>query len=682
MSYKYIISQTIKELNNALITASTVLALRNIHRQIIANVNQTLDRDNDFNNNTVADDHYNNVYQQLSLTAPKKFLLIPATVKAEKTQGKTLNKKKLKKRLHLLIEHAITEKQIAIETPDDLLREVLRTKNARDLQKLYDGNKTPLGMAIPTLEERYRLSAERFAKTAETSNSVVLATWEDIQAAYTQKLNYLSRVKTVQVIATVLTVISSIILGIVAATAIVLAFPIITTLPLPGFIAVFTAITLAGSLTEGLVWYGYLKKFFLNIVNKGLFQRIDNFAIKQALKKKYKNNPLVPDRFDLSHEQQTQLLAKSWSTRTLKKLLSILVIPFALIAGIGFAAITYANILDLMGIFHLATSGVMLALPWTLAIIIGSVFAMIMYKMIQDAVMKNIFYQIKEKLIKLFEYKGNISWENLPWYRQALHWFLSLCKAILVFAVLAISVAATYFMASECFNGIIAFCKTSLDLMPALANQIGIAVGIIMLANEFSFTLENSLSTANLLLNMTWQKLKHNFKHPVQTIINMLAFIVHVAGMGAITAEGAAGTHWGIKILAGGTGATSEALQDLHAIIETEDEHHCHGHNHDVAGTTWTWFKSLFGGTSPHHHPAKTASELKPLVKSPVLILQALSNIPKDTAIAESLATSYLAPIDMSGKATAKLEEKTAAFAAGETFLNDTDKAALLVHTH
>lgn len=640
MSHKLIIHTVINSLHRELANAQNVADLRRRRTEIIKAMEALIASAHD---DQLAQEPAEKIdaypaYERLALANPKRFRLY--TILPEDGKGKKLTKARLKKRLRLAIDGAIYEKQLEIETFEDLKKDILRTKNSHDLKKLDKGGKTRYGYKVPTLEQRFYFSVVR----KQNSDDKL----EELRQLYKQQKQKLDRDKWIKIIAILFTVVSSLILGVVAATAILIHFPVILAWPAAGLISLLTFFTLAGSLTEGLVWYGYLKKFFAHIFGKGIFEGIDSYTLKEELQEDQKRAirgedwlyQNAVDRFDLTPEQEKAILAKTRWRRRVKKLLSLLVIPIAAIAGVGFAAITFANIIELLGIFQLAATGTILIVPWTLSVILGVVCAMIFYKMLQTAVKQNIFYQIKVKLIELFSYQSN-NWDKLSILDKFVFHFKNFCKGLLVLIALAVSVLATYFMASECFNGIIAFCETSLNMIPNLATHIGIAVGAVMLANEFSFTLENSLNTTQKILNMTGQKLSHVFKHPVQSIVNLVAFIIHVAGIGAISLEGAAGHHLGWQIAAGVSGTTSEVLQDLHAIIETDDEGCQHGHNHDV----WGSILSVFRGKAEHkHHTEEDSKKLIKTKDSSVSILKALGNLPKaapsETETAHSLQTT------------------------------------------
>lgn len=639
MSHKLIIHTVIKRLHSELASAQNIADLRRRHVEIIKAMEALIASAHD---DQLAQESAEKIdayaaYESLALANPKRFRLFTDVSKDGK--GKQLTKARLKKRLRLIIDGAFYEKRMAIETFEDIQKDILRTKNSHDLKKLSKGGKTRYGYKVYTFEERFYFCVVRQTVSSDKK--------EKLMQVYEQQKQKLNRDKWIKTIALLCTVVSSLILGVVAATAILIHFPAILAWPVAGIVSLLTFFTLAGSLTEGLVWYGYLKKFFAHIFGKGIFEGIDSYTLKEELQADEKRairgeNRLYPnavDRFDLTPEQEKNILAKTRWRRRIKKALSILVIPIAAIAGVGFAAITFANILELLGVFHIAATGTILIVPWTLSVILGVVSAMILYKMIQTAVKQNIFYQIKVKLIDLFSYQGS-NWDKLSILDKFVFHLKNFCKGLLVLVALAVSVLATYFMASECFNGIIAFCETSLNLIPNLATHIGIAVGAVMLANEFSFTLENSLNTTQKILNMTAQNLSHVVKHPVQSVVNLVAFIIHVAGIGAISLEGAAGHHLGWQIAAGISGTTSEVLQDLHAIIETDDEGCQHGHNHDV----WGSITSVFSGKAEHKHHPKGDSEKLIKKGSPVSILEALKNLPKaapsETEAAFSLTTA------------------------------------------
>lgn len=522
--------------------------------------------------------------------------------------------KKLKKILLNYLRFAMLRRELQIETEEDLLIRVRQTKTLKALKALKQGQVIQLGKQkyrMPPLQNRWesaqtRLDQENHAYANETRKlSSDSKTRNEFNRLVEEHEQLLQRKRWSDWLAQGFTVVIGLAVGLIAAVAIMLILP---HLSLALFIPVFCAFALAGSLTEGLVYHRYVKKFFRHLLVRGFFEDIDRNIVKQQ---KGKRIALVMD----SNLAAQAILRNHSTERFLKRSAAIILGVFAVIAGIGFAGLTFSHVVTLLALVGITSGPLIIIFPWIAAGLGGLVFAFVMYEMLHRIIRKDIWAKIKNELVELFIHPN---WGKASLDERAWHVTKCILKGIGLIVVLGIALTATLFTLNEWLSSGIVFLQGAIGIGGALASKLAIAMTTILLGLNAWFSVENSLETVREFCSISWQAFKDNLSDIVQhpsklltLLVNSIAFIVHVAGVGAVAVQGAnasPGSNPMKPILAGTLGITAESLVDLHAITpDSQDhEHHCdHGHDHDVAGVLGAQFHKVFH----HHNPMKETKD-------------------------------------------------------------------------
>jgi hypothetical protein len=504
-------------------------------------------------------------------------------------------KNKIKHHLTTLIEITTIQRHIEIEKAEDLAKEIRRAKNIAQLKRLKIGT-VKNEVKIPSFEERVKFIEEDTVNKKNNRKSDGSLT-QSLNLIYQNKLALLHKKKFADILSILLTTVIAVGVGFIGGVAIMLILP---TMGLAAFIPTFIFFAIAAGVTEGLVYHPYNKKFCRGILANGFFEKIENNVLKREAKKLN-----LLDRHDLTKKQKKNRLIRYRNEIKFKKICAFLAGIIAILAGIGFTALVFSHIVAFMTLIGV-TGGVVI--PAFFAVAIGLSYAFVMYSMLYKAIKNDSFIKIKKSIVDLFSIEN---WANLSSGKKAQHLFTFLIKITALALILAISIAATVFTAGAWLSSSVGFFHTAIGLTIPVADKIAKAITAVMLVTTLGFNIENSLATAKTFAQIHWHKLSHTilhlFKHPgklVGALLNFIPFIIHVAATGAIAVQGAT-TNFFEKIFAGLVGTSSEILVDLHAVVESDENHanHCHDHNHDVTGTIGKAIKKIADAWfSIHNH--------------------------------------------------------------------------------
>jgi len=534
-------------------------------------------------------------------------------------------KKKSKKLLLSLINIAALRNRVKTETKDEFIEEINRCKNIKELAMLSKGKssyhfpvkdeagvKKTIRIVMPTLEDR----AARIKMTDD-----------EFLTIYSKRNAYLKKKKLADRFALGLNAVLSILgVGLICGIAIMAILPL---MPLAAFIPVLIVFSLLGGYVEGFVYHGYVQKFCRNVV-RGFLETIENNILNREYgKKKWllmsqkerdsylkkmhaseANEAMYRDlgrkvRLTLTKEERKQALKKHHTEIMIKKILVIAAIPVGIASGVGFAGLAFTQLLGLLPILGVATGIVTVAAPWALAIIVGPLYAMVMYSMIHRAIKNNVFMQMKENAIALFKRKEGQS--------MAAHVALCALKLLGLGAILAISVAATVFTAGAWLESSVSFFAAAVGLIDLIANKIGWVIGAVFLGTGLWFSLEKGLDTAKSMWDSFAHALEKGFSSPkvfsspknfFKACLNFIPFIIHLVGTGAVAALGTdavgelpkkIGDTWS-KILVTSIGTTEEGLvdwKDYGGGHKHEKGGHCDHSHGDVASDVVSVFKGV-----------------------------------------------------------------------------------------
>ena len=430
---------------------------------------------------------------------------------------------------------------VRFETESELLSRIQHAKSEAELDELEFG--------IVTLsKKRFRLMmGQRHLTLSERIKGATDADKNRIKGELEKKRNYLKKKNTADTVATVLTaIVSSVGIGLTAGIAMVLVLPLIwPALSLAILIPALIGFTLFGSFTEFFVYRSHVKTFCRQFV-RGFFQSIDDRILNREAKRIKENKSA--DKYDLSDDEKTKVLNSSWKIffeRAVKKSLTIFSIFLALGSGIGFTGFVFSQVASMLALF--GVGGVALvAAPWALAILVGPLYAMVMYGMLYKAVKNNILGKIWGHIYKAFACKG---FAELPWYKQLAHLGICFLKAAGVAAVLAVSILATIFTAGAWLDSSIAFFGKALSVVETTAEWIGIAVGLIFLAINLCFSIEKSLLTVSSIKEFISKTSKGEVSNPFKDMfyspktffsavgkgfVNLIFYMMHIIGSAAV----------------------------------------------------------------------------------------------------------------------------------------------------
>lgn len=528
---------------------------------------------------------------------------------------KKKEQKKLRKLLLSLIDVVALRNQVKTETKEEFIEEINRCKNAKALAMLSSGKssyhfsardkddvKKTFRIVIPTLKDRA-------TRTQMTQDEFLLI--------YNQRNDYLRKKKIADRVALGLNAVLSILgVGLICGIAIMAILPV---MPLAAFIPVLIVFSLLGGYVEGFVYHGYVQKFCRNAV-RGFLETIENNVLNRELgKKKW---------MTLKPQERKAHLAKHRTEIIIKKSLAIAAIPIGIAAGVGFAGLAFSQLVGLLSVVGVTAGIVTVAAPWALAVIVGPLYAMVMYSMIHRAIKNNVFIEMKKNAIALFKRKAGQS--------MAAHVALCALKLLGLAAILAISVAATVFTAGAWLESSVSFFAAAVGLVDLIANKIGWVIGAVFLATGLWFSIEKGLETAKSMLDFSLHSIKKVFSSPknfFKACLNFIPFIIHVVGTGAVAALGTdavgelpkvIGNTWA-KITVTMVGTAEEVLVDLKDYSgghKHEKGGHCDHSHGDVASDVVSVFKGIGGFFSRHFGKKK-----EKVVEEPVDILPKLTQM-------------------------------------------------------
>jgi hypothetical protein len=343
-----------------------------------------------------------------------------------------------------------------------------------------------------------------------------------------------------------------------------------------------------------LVYRPYIEEFCYTLIRFRFFTSIEDAIIKndkallngkkwEALSIVEKNNALTDSRKEILARHRTELL--------IKKTAVVLAVPVAIAAGVGFAALAFSQVLQLLLFFGVAGGVATFICPWAIAIPIGIIYGIVMYAMIHKAIENNLFGKIWSDIKSLFAHDNN--WEKMS-RKEKWQFVIACCvKAIFIFLILSCAIVGNIFTAGTILQKSAIFLHASLGIIQTASNAIAGAILAVTLVTNFGFNLENSVETVKTVSEITWQKTKSFITNPKnlgKTLVNGFAFLVHVIGCGAVAAQGVPGFlgmgSTASSVVGASTGTLGEALCDGHAILEEEEEH-------DVVGAVWKGVTNL-----------------------------------------------------------------------------------------
>lgn len=390
-----------------------------------------------------------------------------------------------------------------------------------------------------------------------------------------------------------LTFLIALMVGFISAVAIMLILP---TMGLVPFLIIFTCFTLVGSRTEGAVYHRYIKNFIQNRVQLSDWSELELYILRRDLGEKFHLS---------SRRTKKRVLKKHHLEIQIKNTLGYLSILPAILAGIHFTGLSFSHLLTFTLLIGLANTPLLVIGACILSFLIGSIFALIIFRMLEQAIIYDAHKKIYATLLSLFTHDR---WHQLYFYQKCQHVLLGIVKGFVLLMILAIAIAATLYSQSEWLESTITLFQTAFHLSSALASKLALALTLVMLVINFWFTMENSLISVKLLFDARYQTIKSHLakwcdspKNFFLGIANWLAFFIHVGGVGAIAVQGAAANTSGSsqiihKILASTLNVSSEILTDIHPIIEEDEDEHANHHD---------FFSHFFG---EHHHDHTTSN--------------------------------------------------------------------------
>lgn len=328
-------------------------------------------------------------------------------------------------------------------------------------------------------------------------------------------------------------------------------------LSLAVLLPIFVGLFICGGLPEASVYHPYLRRF-ARLCQRGFFESIEHHILKKAIKKEIKEsikeingeNEAIKT-FDkkkktlfkraLKQEASKQfnrlkqkkspylddLRKKHANELRFKKAAALLAFPIAACTAIGFSALIFTQMGEFLAMLGVA-SGLALSLtPWTIAIPIGIIYALAMYAMIHQAIKKNIFKEIKHKIVDLFQFKNENNHTPLT------HLALCLLKAVGLGIVLAVAICATLFTAGAWLHTSVSFFTNALHIVEGTARALAWPIFAMMNLTAFSFSIENSLKTVKTLCDIDYvtigNAIKNVFIHPIDTTLYVLKGLYHAA---------------------------------------------------------------------------------------------------------------------------------------------------------
>lgn len=453
-------------------------------------------------------------------------------------EAKREERKKAKKKLMLLIKIASLKSITRWETVEQLKKQVHKTKAIDALNELIEGQKILISpkdnptlryFQAPTLQERYLQAWKRSLRPGDAATQFTAFESATIKPRHV----YLRKKNDADSVAMGLNFFVSLFgVGLISAVAMMEALP---ALGRRIMLSIFSGATVTGGYAEGFVYYGYIQKFCRAMAD-GFFKR----GIDRSVYKKYAKDWYGCELYELTKDQFEKIKKASRVARYTRYILSIIAAPFALAAGVGFMGLAFSQVLELLTVYLLVTSPIILTIvPWAVAVMVIP-YAALMYGMLYKAIKDNIFKKIWEGAKEFFG-KGDKR--------------LLLIKIPLVILVVAISVVATLFTAGAWLQSSISFFHVAFRAIGLVANYvepvitgIGRAIGVIFLLSNLMFSSDKSIKTANGLFNTNWKKAGLSFvdaftspKKIFKGFLKYFPLAFHIAGNAAVAAKGSEG---------------------------------------------------------------------------------------------------------------------------------------------